>query len=275
MQTDSLVRIPSTAWEQLRDLFVQDWPRHEIAFNNLQNYISWAARDPQTIGTLEVYSLNGTWIENGTYIIIDNTNVFMYTLDTSEQTLRRMLQLLDWHRSYLMNMCLYRDTVAEVYRLNQLDVEYESFDSIYYLTRTMALNFHFEVPLGMSLKRIAPQFAAFIYNQWVHKVAGTQNMIEQMLRMNDSMGLFLDGAREPLAWCIRTQNGAIGLLGVVAKRKGFGSLVVKALARQLAHQGHNVYASVSFTKEASMKLFEKLGFQVVGKVNWIKNCGKQ
>ncbi|KFB42256.1 hypothetical protein ZHAS_00009935 [Anopheles sinensis] len=274
MQTDSLVRIPSTEWEQLRDLFAQDWPRHEIAFNNLQNYVSWSARDPQIIGTLLVYSLNGTWRENGTYIIIDKMSVFMYSLDASKETIKRMLLLLDWHNSYVMNMCPYHDTVLEVYRLNQLDIEFDSFDSVYYLTRTMALNFQFEVPSGMSLKRIEPQFASFIYNQWVHKAAGSEIMIEQLLRLNDSMGLFLDGVREPVAWCIRTQNGAIGLLGVVTQRKGHGSLVIKAMARHLAQQGHNVYASVSITKEPSMKMFEKLGFRVVSKVNWTKNCGK-
>lgn len=70
MQNDTLVRIPANVWEQLRDLFRQDWPRHEIAYNNVQNYIRWIERDPQISATLLVYSLNGNWRQTGTYIII-------------------------------------------------------------------------------------------------------------------------------------------------------------------------------------------------------------
>ncbi|XP_058120895.1 uncharacterized protein LOC131281956 [Anopheles ziemanni] len=271
MQNDTLVRVPPTAWEQLRDLFTYDWPRHEIAYNNLQNYIRWVERDPQIIATLVVYSLNGTWRENGTYLIIDHTNLFMYTLDASEQTLKRMLLLLDWHHSYLMNMCLYRDTVLEVYRLNQLDVEFDSSDVIYHASQSFALNFHFDLPLGMSLKRVAPQFSLFIYNQWLNKAGGTEYFIERMLRLNDSMGLFLDGVCEPLAWCLRTPNGAVGLLGVVAQRKGYGSVVIKAMARHLAQQGHSTYASVRKTNEPTRRLFEKLGFRVISESCWLKN----
>ncbi|XP_053673040.1 uncharacterized protein LOC128723336 [Anopheles nili] len=271
MQNDSLVRIPTNAWDQLRDLYKEDWPRHEIAYNNVHNYIRWIEREPQISATLIVCSLNDSWRENGTYIIIDHTDVFMYTLDPTGETLRRMLLLLDWHHSYLMNMCLYRAIVLEVYRLHRLDIAFDSADVIYYLPQQVALHFRFDLPVGLSLKHIPPQYASFIYNQWLNKSVGTEYFIERMLRWNVSMGLFCEGVREPLAWCIRTQNGALGLLGVVAPRKGYGSLVIKAFARRLAEQGCSTYASVRCSNVASRKLFEKLGFRETGEVTWMKN----
>uniref|UniRef100_A0A182MZ90 N-acetyltransferase domain-containing protein n=1 Tax=Anopheles dirus TaxID=7168 RepID=A0A182MZ90_9DIPT len=272
---DALVRIPASAWEQLRDLYRQDWPRHEIAFNNVQNYIRWIEREPQISVTLLVYSLNGTWRHNGTYIIVDHTDMFMYTLDTSGETLKRMLLLLDWHHSYLMNMCLYRAPVLEVYRLHRLEIAFDSADLIYYLPQQVARHLRCDLPVGLTLKRIPPHYAAFIYNQWLNKsVGGKEYFIERLLRWNFSMGLFSEGAREPLAWCIRTQNGALGLLGVVAQRKGYGSLVIKALAQRLAEQGHSTYASVRRTNVASRRLFEKLGFRVAGEASWLKNMRK-
>uniref|UniRef100_A0A182M339 N-acetyltransferase domain-containing protein n=1 Tax=Anopheles culicifacies TaxID=139723 RepID=A0A182M339_9DIPT len=271
MQNDTLVRIPANAWEQLRDLYRQDWPRHEIAYNNVQNYIRWVERDPPISATLIVYSLNGSWRQNGTYIIIDHTDVFMYTLDHTGDTLKRMLLLLDWHHSYLMNMCPYRAIVLDVYRLHRLEIAFDSADVIYHLPQQVARHFRYDLPVGLTLKRIPPHYASFIYNQWLNKSVGTEYFIERMLRLNVSMGLFCEGVREPLAWCIRTQNGALGLLGVVAQRKGYGSLVIKAIARRLAEQGYSTYASVRHTNVASRKLFEKLGFRIAGEASWLKN----
>uniref|UniRef100_A0A182QV71 N-acetyltransferase domain-containing protein n=1 Tax=Anopheles farauti TaxID=69004 RepID=A0A182QV71_9DIPT len=272
---DALVRIPASAWEQLRDLYRQDWPRHEIAFNNVQNYIRWIEHDPQISTTLLVYSLNGTWRQNGTYIIVDHTDMFVYTLDTSGETLKRMLHLVDWHHSYLMNMCLYRAPVLEVYRLHRLEIAFDSTDLLYHLPQQVALHLRYDLPDDLTLKRIPPHYAAYIYNQWLNKSVGSKEyFIERLLRWNYSMGLFAEGVHEPLAWCIRTQNGALGLLGVVAQRKGYGSLVIKALARRLAEQGHSTYASVRRTNTASRRLFEKLGFRVVGEASWLKNMKK-
>uniref|UniRef100_A0A182T8E3 N-acetyltransferase domain-containing protein n=1 Tax=Anopheles maculatus TaxID=74869 RepID=A0A182T8E3_9DIPT len=269
--SDTLVRIPASAWEQLRDLYRQDWPRHEIAFNNVQNYVRWIERDPHISATLIVYSLNGNWRQNGTYVIIDHTDMFMYTLDSTGETLKRMLLLLDWHHSYLMNMCLYRAIVLEVYQLHRLEAAFDSADVIYHLPQQVARHFRYDLPVGLTLKRIPPHYASFIYNQWLNKSVGTEYFIERLLRWNVSMGLFCEGVREPLAWCIRTQNGALGLLGVVAQRKGYGSLVIKAIARRLAEQGYSTYASVRLTNVASRQLFEKLGFRIVGEASWLKN----
>ncbi|XP_058060973.1 uncharacterized protein LOC131211497 isoform X1 [Anopheles bellator] len=271
MQSDILVPIPSTAWEQLRDLYRQDWPRHEIAYYTIQNYIRWTERDPHTSTTLIVYSLNGSWWETGTYIIVDHTDVFMYTLEPTEDTLRRMLCLLDWHHSYLMNMCLYRDAVVNAYRLHRLAIAFDSVDVIYRVPHHVALQFRYELPPGLTLRRIAPHYARFIHNQWLNKTVGTEYFIERLLRWNVSMGLFCERSREPLAWCIRSQNGALGLLGVVAQGKGYGSLVIKAFARWLAEQGHSTYASVRHTNMATRRLLEKLGFCVVGEASWLKN----
>ncbi|XP_050082228.1 uncharacterized protein LOC126569291 [Anopheles aquasalis] len=271
MQNDVLVPIPPGAWKQLRDLYRQDWPRHEIAYHTVHNYIYWTEHDPHITRTLIVYSLNGSWWQNGTYIIIDHTDVFMYTLESSGATLRRMLQLLDWHHSYLMNMCLYRDLVLDVYRLHHLPVAFYSEDVIYCVPHQVAHEFRYELPAGLSLHRIEPHYARFIYNQWLTKTVGTEYFIERLLRWNISMGLFCERTGEPLAWCIRTQNGALGLLGVVAQRKGYGSLVIKAFARRLAEQGYSTYASVRHTNMASRRLFEKLGFSVVGEASWLKN----
>ena len=66
---DVLEPIPSEDWPELRDLFRMDWPKHEVPFNTIQNYINWVQID-QRIMHLQVFSLNGSWRQNGTYLVV-------------------------------------------------------------------------------------------------------------------------------------------------------------------------------------------------------------
>lgn len=47
------------------------------------------------------------------------------------------------------------------------------------------------------------------------------------------------------------------------KRKGLGTLVVKAISRKIAEAGHDAYAAIDDDNEASQSTFKKLGFSSV------------
>lgn len=48
--------------------------------------------------------------------------------------------------------------------------------------------------------------------------------------------------------------------------KGYGSLVTKSISKQIAQSGYDLYAGVAESNTASRRLFEKLGYQNVGKL---------
>lgn len=50
---------------------------------------------------------------------------------------------------------------------------------------------------------------------------------------------------------------------------GYGSLVTKALSKIIAEMGYDVNTSILQNNIPSRKLFEKLGFELVGDVHWI------
>lgn len=50
---------------------------------------------------------------------------------------------------------------------------------------------------------------------------------------------------------------------------GYGSLVTRAICKQSAELGHNLYAGIFEVNTVSKNLFEKLGFKVIGKVGSI------
>lgn len=49
-------------------------------------------------------------------------------------------------------------------------------------------------------------------------------------------------------------------------KQGFGSLVTKALAKKVAELGYDPYATIFDDNIASRSLFEKIGFEVKGRL---------
>ena len=66
---DKLVEIPPRDWNELREMFSSNWPEHHVAWHTIYNYINWFRIEPN-IKQLKVFSLNGEWRCDGTYVIV-------------------------------------------------------------------------------------------------------------------------------------------------------------------------------------------------------------
>lgn len=66
-------------------------------------------------------------------------------------------------------------------------------------------------------------------------------------------------------------DGFIGILQTDAEwySHGFGSLVVKAVAKKVAEMGQDIYATINEKNYASQSLFEKLGATELGCIHCI------
>lgn len=69
----------------------------------------------------------------------------------------------------------------------------------------------------------------------------------------------------------RVPSGQLGALQVVEEfqRKGFGSLTLKLMAKQLSQLGHDTCACVLLDNLASHELFKRNGFHVVDNVFFV------
>lgn len=50
--------------------------------------------------------------------------------------------------------------------------------------------------------------------------------------------------------------------------QGYGLLVTKAISKQIAEMGYDLYAGIFESNSASKNLFGKLGFKSIGRVHW-------
>ena len=159
--------------------------------------------------------------------------MYMHTLDESLDTLRRALELVDWDYYYVAVMCEHEALVLDTFKKLNVRVGIGRANTVYFLPKEEALKFNVTVPAGLRLGSLEPRHAKIITDLWPHRERGSEFSIERLVRWNPSMGLF-DEQGNLLGWCLLTQPGVMGSLGVIEQRKGYGKLVVMAFAKKLA-----------------------------------------
>lgn len=80
MLVDKLVEIPPSDWLELRDLYSPNWPENHVAWHTINNYVNWFRMLPN-IKHLRVWSLNGSWRSDGTYVIVVSSLRWNFPVD--------------------------------------------------------------------------------------------------------------------------------------------------------------------------------------------------
>jgi hypothetical protein len=66
---DKLVEVPQYSLIKFRNMFKANWPKHITAYYLIENYMEWLEK-VNNIKNLKIYSLNGDWRKDGTFVII-------------------------------------------------------------------------------------------------------------------------------------------------------------------------------------------------------------
>ncbi|XP_019559658.3 uncharacterized protein LOC109428387 [Aedes albopictus] len=275
---DELKPIAREDWPALRDMFKTEWPKHEIGYNTIQNYINWVAIDPK-IKNLEVLGLNDGWRENGTYIVVDRFHIYMHSLDDSGDSLKRALMLLDWDYSYMIVSAQEskRTVIQEVLRLCNVDTLWEVTSSMKYeLPMEDCLKLELSLPEGLELKKLGIEHAVTANEVWPWRHEGSEYFMKRLAAWNTSIGLFNESG-EMLAWSFVWPTGAIGPLEVAKNhlRKGYGTIIAKAIAKEVAKVGMNCYGTIVSGNDASEAMFSKLGFKRVEDTYYVRTRAKK
>lgn len=141
---DEIVSVPYKSWAQLRDLYASEWPKNILPYHLLQNYIDWHEKDSEFVEkNIEVACLNSDW-KDGTFYLVDNHQLFFYTLEKSGHRLEILLKLFmkTQSREYL-GCCVYDRHMSIIERAIEPDWT-KLFDTpthLYYLPRETAVTF--------------------------------------------------------------------------------------------------------------------------------------
>ncbi|XP_049548226.1 uncharacterized protein LOC125959445 [Anopheles darlingi] len=262
--TDLLTIIPANDWAQLRDLYLKNWPEHHVAYATIDNYLRWYEKDP-AIKNLTIYCLNGSWREDGTYLVVDRYELLIYSLDPTNRTLARALPLLDWSGGLKVSSLLarHRQPVIDVITAKGLTKEYDLETYLYFMPKEQCNALLLQVPDGFMLKTLSSKDAREVDEYWPNRHTGSLFLMQRLAAWNPCVGLYEQSTGKLVAWCLRAQFGALGSLQVVPEylRRGFGTVVTVATAKKVAALGHDCYAVVIAGNVPSSGLFERLGFE--------------
>uniref|UniRef100_A0A0A1WEI1 Glycine N-acyltransferase-like protein 1 n=1 Tax=Zeugodacus cucurbitae TaxID=28588 RepID=A0A0A1WEI1_ZEUCU len=266
----ALVTIPRVQWPLLRDLY-KAHRKSSTAYSFLQCLINWVTHNPQL--DVHLYSLDGDWQDDGTFLGSDHGVWYANTLAVSKLRLLDALNLLDKRVSYII--CGFPERVRLVVEQHFLDQGLRNEDIRllktywYHLDKHLALKYRIDTPKGFILKRLLPCNAQMVDDHWPYHGLETIHYVERLIRYNDSVGVF-NKKHELVAWCLLLPHGALGMLQVLEgyRRRGIGSLLVRYMAKLLASYDLEVMAPVVHDNLIFRGMFKKLGFKVVDKTYW-------
>lgn len=267
---DKLVEISRDDLVKLRDLYKVDWPKNHVGYYTIQNYITWFEKE-SNIKNLSIYSLNGDW-SDGTYLIVDRYHILINTLNETYEKLIRLLSLLDWSNGYSFSAYIHkhRSTVEKFIKQKGLKTSEEWPMEWYFLTKEDADKIESESYEGITVRPMREDEAILADELWAYSHPGSLYYLKRLIKLNINMAAFT-ADNEMIAWCFRMQYGGLGNLQVkdTYRRRGIGSLIVKAMTKAIADSGDDVFASVYAINKASRNMFEKIGFKVVDTLYWM------
>ncbi|XP_052896513.1 uncharacterized protein LOC128303563 [Anopheles moucheti] len=271
--TDQLCIIPPNEWNELRDLYCENWPEHHMAYTTIDNYIRWYEKD-SSIKHLTIYCLNGSWRIDGTYLVVDRYQLFAYSLEPSNCVLEKALHLLDWSTGLKVSSLLarHRAPVINVINAKNLEKEYDSETILFYMPKADCDALRVTAPEGFELKPLRVVDAVKANDHWPNRHQGSLFFLQRLAAWNANVGLYERSSGALVAWCFRLQAGPLGALQVDPEylRRGFGTVVANATAKQIADLGHDCCALVNANNVPSKRMFERMGFKHSGEAYWIR-----
>uniref|UniRef100_A0A1Y9HDK5 Glycine N-acyltransferase-like protein n=1 Tax=Anopheles funestus TaxID=62324 RepID=A0A1Y9HDK5_ANOFN len=260
---------------ELRDLYRVDWPRYAYTFYMLENFYNW--RDLLQNGEVEVFTdPERDWRITGTFVLKDCKELFFYTLDTTvdslEKVLRTVMSKLGAPISMVYDSCFRTVVDRSMCMLSYAKDSHERMVCYRQLVphkdgKDMCNELQSEYRFGA----VKPEDSVIVEQQWVHNDPIFTNLPTRLIERNPSLAVY-DTNDRLVAWCLIDQTGSLALFQTIPehRRKGLGRAIIERLSNQLHENGQLPQAYVVDSNVASRSLFEKLGFNAVELWHWIK-----
>ncbi|RZC34221.1 CKS, FR47, and/or Acetyltransf 1 domain containing protein [Asbolus verrucosus] len=204
--------------------------------------------------------------------------IFVFTLDENCTNLYKGLtetSLIGYKSENTTFFCVHKKHIPTVIRvvdnknlkISQSEVPY----LMYAASPEEVGKFAITCPPDVHVKKLDPSLGEQINSVWPHKFPGSEGFVSDLIEINGGYGLFLKGSDEPVAWVLKHCFGQVGMLQTDDnhKRKGYASLVLKALAKEMGGEGLWPFGTVLADNSASVGMFQRLGFRNVGTFAYI------
>ncbi|KAJ8679175.1 hypothetical protein QAD02_014962 [Eretmocerus hayati] len=284
---ESAQGLPIEDWPLLRDSLKRDWPIYAYYYNWAINAIKWRKKDPKSAWS--IYCPGGRY-DAGAFIATASNGeytVIVFAFEESKDMLQKIItdsDVIDWSRE--ITFAVVHQTFADVLERaieNMKFIKKISFATMkktttinYFQSKDECLQFEFQVPDDCYLRPLDVSHIPLVNSLWPHQNRKnpelSQKYLETFVKLNTSAGLFRKEDDALVSWILHDDIGSLGTLQTVEahKQKGYGKIVAKALAKNLAErEGLDSTLFIVQSNVASQKLFNSLGYRPLKKVCWI------
>lgn len=269
---------------QLLKVYETKLPNSLRGFNYLKLQIDWLKNrtifESKKLKTKFFTHRNGE-LTNGTFISIseeDDYSIFMSSLVDNLEEIKEIIwktKIIKWKIGpYFYSVPSTNISILTEYSIqNNLRIEFQTPNEIFYLPKGEADKFEYEIPENIGMRELQISDATFIDDSWLYKNSNSLMTVKDLIKINGGLGIYSKMTGELLAWVIKNESFAIGRLQTSdkAKRKGYGKLLIKAFCREIAQRDQiDMIAYINITNTASRNLFVSLGFKGIGKCDYLK-----
>ena len=121
----------------------------------------------------------------------------------------------------------------------------------------------YRVPDNLQVKSLSESHVELINSLWAHRYKYSEKFVSYSIKYHANIGFF-NKNNELVAWCLRYDNGSLGMLQVIngERKKGYGSLISKLMCKKVAEEfGSDVISEIVPGNLISENMFAKIGFK--------------
>jgi len=282
-EEDILQLIPYEDLPKLREMYKSHMPYATHVYSFFTICLKWIRKRPNE-SRMTFLAPYGDWKKDGTFVVILQWgcyDLFMCTLDVTCQGLHQALvqtKRINWNNRmqfYFVHR-LHCPVIYKVIKELNLHVSSDVKTDLWWIPREQALQFDIACPPEVYVAPLKPNQASTINSIWPHKFPGSEDYVRNLIKVNGGFGLYLKTNDKLVAWVLKNFLGTMVVLQTLEeyKRRGYASLVVRAMSRDIAEEGHNPLGTVVTTNSPSQGMFAKLGFQILDYARFIGIDGR-
>lgn len=277
---DVFREIPFDKIPEVLNTLRKDFPQSIHTYYFIDNYTSWRHKTDRV--SLKVYCPDGNTGDGIVLAVATYTNdEYFYSVHCVDETSCRRLHdvlkrttLIKWSRVVLFEAAhekivpTLRNVVQEKgHRVFSGD----EYAQVWLPPAKAKLLTEVTPPEGFHIKKLESQHAEIVNKYWAYARAGSEEFVRDTIILNEGVGLFTDKNDALVAWNTVQHFRGLGMLYTLEeyRKKGYASLVTRALSKILSDKNIDPYACILTTNQPSLTTFAKLGFERICSVYWM------
>ncbi|XP_059477282.1 uncharacterized protein LOC132197767 [Neocloeon triangulifer] len=287
MSLDILQPLDDDEIPQLLDVLSKDLPHSAWIYNFIKTQFDWA-RKMRWVRLL-VLCPYGDWTL-GTVIALniglaDECKIFgaIHSMESDAALLKKCLMETDsipWRAisDYVTVSERHADVYLEALEAKGLRVKHQATCAVAYMPPQQAANLSQpQVPSDVRIASLdANLHLEHVWQNWPPHVfhPAFKPVLKMTIKCSPSFGIFVpssEGPDELASVVVQSDTVGLGILRTADKhrRKGFAKILLVHATKMMGECGTGPLAYISAENSTSIKMFKKIGYEIIGQTRWI------